>query len=59
MTINGKKSSFTLAPDEIRTVRSQTKITLNINDGGAINVTKNGRDLGIPGNLNEPIQLEY
>ena len=58
--VPGKKSNkFRLLPDETKLIQSRSKVTLSISDGGAVSITLNGQDLGIPGNINEPIRLKY
>jgi cytoskeleton protein RodZ len=48
-----------LKPDQVHTFKSRTKVQLEINDGGAINVIVNGRDKGVPGTIGKSIKLSY
>lgn len=59
ITFNGKTEKLTLAPDDVRTIRSTTAIKLKASNGGALNISKNGKDLGIPGNLGQSVEVEY
>lgn len=54
----GKKESINLKADQVHTFKSKG-LSLNISDGGAINIIVNGKDKGIPGNLGKPIKLSY
>ncbi len=56
---NGSAKSVDLKPEQILTIKGQTKVTLTISDGGAVNIIYNGRDTGVPGNLGQAIDLSF
>ena len=58
-TKNGKSEKIVLTAEQVHTFKSKTGLRLNINNGGAINVIVNGKDLGIPGNLGKPVKLNF
>lgn len=57
--IQGKTNKVTMGPDEVRTIRSRYPIKVRISDGGAVNLSRNGRDLGVPGSLGKRFEGEY
>lgn len=59
VTSNGKTERIQLSPDEVRTFRANSAIAIKVSNGGAVNVSKNGKDLGIPGSMGEAIELKY
>ncbi len=48
-----------LKPEQILTLSADYKVSLSINDGGAVSIIKNGKDIGVPGNLGKPAKLTY
>jgi len=56
---DGKQNTIELNADQYHTFKSQNKIDLEISDGGAINITVNGRDRGVPGSIGKPLKLSY
>lgn len=56
---NGKSEKLTLSSDDVRTIRSTTPVRLKVSNGGAVNISKNGKDLGSPGNLGQAVEVEY
>ncbi len=50
---------LTLRGDQIHTFKSRSGVRLKISNGGAVNVIVNGRDLGVPGVVGQPVQLAY
>lgn len=56
-TIDGEAKTITLKADQVHTIRAK-KVTLNLSDAGAVNLTVNGRDRGVPGDLGKPKRLE-
>lgn len=56
---NDKPKSIKLAADQIRTIKANSMVTLEVSDGGAINLIHNGKDLGVPGKLGQPLKLKY
>ncbi len=49
VTADGEESTFSMAAGETRTFMAQSELVLAVSDGGAIHLTENGRDLGVPG----------
>lgn len=56
---DGKKEKISLLADQVHTFRSKSGLSLNISDGGAVNLIVNGKDKGVPGNLGKPLKLSY
>jgi cytoskeleton protein RodZ len=48
-----------LKPEQILTLRVDYKVDISVNDGGAVSVIRNGRELGVPGSLGKPAKLNY
>ena len=60
LTVDGGPSKrITLEADKVQIIKAKENIKLGVNDGGAVNITFNGTDLGVPGALGKPIQLSY
>ncbi len=55
--IDGESVKFTLQGDQVHTLRAK-KVSLQISDGGAVNITVNGNDRGVPGDLGKPKRVE-
>lgn len=55
----GSEKTVRLKPEQILTLSADYKVSLNINDGGAVSIIKNGKDVGVPGNLGKPAKLNY
>lgn len=51
---SGKSKTLTLAPNEVHTLIINEPITLEVSDGGALNITDNGKDKGPAGDLGHP-----
>lgn len=58
-TRDGKTGRISLSAEQVHTFKSKDGLRLNINNGGAVNVIVNGKDLGIPGNLGKPVKLNF
>ena len=54
VTADGVESTFALQVGETRTFTAQTDLLLAVTDGGAIRLTVNGKDYGIPGQPGQP-----
>ncbi len=54
----GELKKVTLQPDQYHTIKATGSISLDVSDGGAVNVIHNGRDLGVPGDLGRPKKLQ-
>lgn len=60
-TLNGgvKWETVELTADQVHTFRSKSGVTMEISDGGAINIILNGKDRGVPGTIGRPLKLTY
>jgi cytoskeleton protein RodZ len=56
---DGKTGKVSLSADQAHSFKGKTGMVLNVSNGGAINITINGRDKGVPGNPGQPIKLSY
>lgn len=54
---NGELRKIALKPDQIHTIKAVGPVTLELSDGGAVNVIHNGRDRGVPGDLGKPKKI--
>ncbi len=50
---------FTLKAEQVQTIKAKGKVILKLNDGGAVNITNNGIDRGVPGDLGKATKVEY
>jgi cytoskeleton protein RodZ len=57
-TIDGQAKSYSLKADQVQTIKASRKVILNISDGGAVNLSVNGNDRGVPGDLGKPKRVE-
>lgn len=48
-----------LRPDINRTFQAYNKIKLKIQDGGAVNIIHNNKDIGVPGVFGQEIELDF
>ncbi len=55
----GAAQTFTLQPGEGRSFTASTTLTLRVSDGGAVDLTVAGSDLGIPGKAGKPWKKTY
>ena len=51
---DGEPTDITLQPDQVHTIKTKGVVTVDVSDGGAIDVIVNGRDRGVPGDLGKP-----
>lgn len=56
--IKGETKKLTLAPTQVHTIHSDQPITLDLSDGGAVNIILNGHERGVPGDLGKPKQIK-
>lgn len=56
---SGKPVKIRLSPEQVHTFKSKDGLSVKISNGGAVNLIHNGKDLGIPGDLGKPLQLNY
>jgi cytoskeleton protein RodZ len=56
---SGEMQKLTLEAGKVHTIRSRNGLKLNVNNGGAVNLILNGRDLGAPGDIGKPVTLSY
>ena len=52
-TIDGEAKTISLSAGAVQSIRAK-KVTLNLSDAGAVNLTVNGNDRGVPGDLGKP-----
>lgn len=57
--LNGKSQKIKLTTDQVHTFKSRNGLILHISNGGAVNLIKNGKELGTPGDVGKPINLNY
>lgn len=55
----GSKESLILQAEKIHTFKAKKIISLNISDGGSINLIYNGKDKGVPGNLGQAYSVSF
>ncbi len=58
-TPTGKPQKINLSPDQVHTFKSRNGLKIHLSNGGAVNIIKNGKDVGIPGDLGKPVNLVY
>lgn len=58
-SLSGKSGKLKLAADQVHTFKSSSGLKLNIDNGGAVNLILNGKDIGVPGSLGKPLRLSY
>ncbi|MGZ3721374.1 MAG: helix-turn-helix domain-containing protein [Bdellovibrionales bacterium] len=56
--IKGETKRVSLGPTQVHTIYSDQPVTLDLSDGGAVNVILNGRERGVPGDLGKPKQIK-
>jgi hypothetical protein len=54
----GSTQSFKLATDQIKVIKASSQLEINISDGGAVNIIRNGVDQGVPGTLGKPTKIK-
>lgn len=60
VSIDGKGAQeISMAPDQIQTFKAKGRIKLVTPNGGAINITHNGKEIGVPGNLGQPKTMVF
>ncbi|NQY99658.1 MAG: helix-turn-helix domain-containing protein [Bdellovibrionales bacterium] len=50
----GDLQRVNLNPDQVHTIKANAQVRIDFSDGGAVNITHNGRDRGVPGDLGKP-----
>ncbi len=55
----GALQSVTLQPEEKRSFKAKREIKIDVSDGGAVSVSHNGKDRGVPGNLGQSMKLSF
>lgn len=58
LDLKGKTKRLSLAPTQVHTIRSDGPIQIDFSDGGAVSLTVNGQDRGVPGDLGKPKQVK-
>jgi cytoskeleton protein RodZ len=57
-TIDGESKTFKLNAEQVQQIKAKRKVILRFSDGGGVNLTVNGRDRGVPGDLGKPLKIE-
>lgn len=55
--LKGETKTVSLGPTQVHTILSDQPVTLDLSDGGAVNIILNGHDQGPPGELGKPKQI--
>lgn len=55
---SGEMKKFSLAPDQVHTVRAVGPLSIDLSDGGVVNVIHNGKELGVLGDLGRPKKID-
>lgn len=55
----GETKTMTLAADQVVSINGTSGLELKLSNGGAANITVNGRDLGVAGDSGKPTVLKY
>ena len=58
-SLNGRSGKIRLAADQVHTFKSSNGLKVSIDNGGAVNLILNGKDIGVPGMLGKPLRLSY
>ncbi|MCX7977789.1 MAG: hypothetical protein N2578_02170, partial [Bdellovibrionaceae bacterium] len=56
---NKEDEKIVLKPEQIHRIRLPSGFNLSFSNGGVVNLTHNGKDIGIPGQPGQPITLKY
>jgi hypothetical protein len=59
VTIDGVESTYLMNAGETRTFSAQSQLVLSVTDGGAVRLTVNGKDYGIPGIPGQPWSHQF
>lgn len=52
--VKGETKRISLGPTQVHTIHAELPMTLDLSDGGAVNIILNGRERGVPGDLGKP-----
>jgi cytoskeleton protein RodZ len=52
--VKGEAKRVSLGPTQVHTIHAELPMTLDLSDGGAVNIILNGRERGVPGDLGKP-----
>jgi cytoskeleton protein RodZ len=52
--VKGETRRVSLSPTQVHTIHAELPMTLDLSDGGAVNIILNGRERGVPGDLGKP-----
>ncbi len=55
---NEPSKKITLHHDEVQSIKARRKVNMKFSDGGAVNLTVNGKDRGVPGDLGKPKKVD-
>lgn len=55
----GELKKVALQPEQVHTIKGKSSVTIDLMDGGAVNIIHNGIDKGVPGDLGKSKKLKY
>ncbi len=55
----GDLKKVALQPEQVHTIKGKSSVTIDLMDGGAVNIIHNGIDKGVPGDLGKSKKLKY
>lgn len=55
----GSLNKIKLNPEQIHTFKAKQTLSIDVSDGGSVNVIHNGVDRGVPGVLGKPIKIKF
>lgn len=56
--LKGETKKISLSPGQVYAIRSDEALSMELSDGGAVNIIYNGHDRGVPGNLGQPKKVK-
>jgi cytoskeletal protein RodZ len=55
----GELKKIALQPEQVHTIKGKSSVSIDLVDGGAVNIIHNGIDKGVPGDLGKSKKLKY
>lgn len=55
----GSLQKIKLNPEQIHTFKAKQTLSIDVSDGGSVNVIHNGIDRGVPGILGKPTKIKF
>lgn len=56
--LKGETKKISLSPGQVYAIRSDEALSMELSDGGAVNIIYNGHDRGVPGDLGQPKKVK-